>query len=243
MVPSQVVAAIDSMFGPNRNELNQQMVRYTHVAQVATLLGLLDRVPDQLLTLSPADLVDFNLCRSSLEIALYQWRAYGQGEPAKNVGQKDPVERIRRHLVTCPDQMPPEIALPFVLDQETRRGIEERITTAWVNFRVSDWSGATVFAGTAVEGLLLWLARDRLSQPSNTRMPKKPIDELHLSDLINLADQGSWLSASALGQLRLTQDARNLIHPGRCVRLGKVCSRATALTALAGVYAIVEELL
>lgn len=42
--------------------------------------------------------------------------------------------------------------------------------------------------------------------------------------------------------LQLVKDFRNLIHPGRSERLAKKCDRSTALTALAGIVAVVNEL-
>jgi hypothetical protein len=40
----------------------------------------------------------------------------------------------------------------------------------------------------------------------------------------------------------LAKDFRNLIHPGRSVRLQQVCDRATALTALASVEHVIRDL-
>jgi hypothetical protein len=38
ILPSQIVAAIDEMFGAGRNELNPNAVRHHHQAEVRTLL-------------------------------------------------------------------------------------------------------------------------------------------------------------------------------------------------------------
>jgi hypothetical protein len=43
-------------------------------------------------------------------------------------------------------------------------------------------------------------------------------------------------------QARLGKDFRNLIHPGRASRLGKICDRGTALSALAAVEHVVRDL-
>src|SRR6266581_2002962 len=40
----------------------------------------------------------------------------------------------------------------------------------------------------------------------------------------------------------LTRDFRNLVHPGRAIRLGRQCNRATALSALAGIEHVVNDL-
>ena len=45
VLPSQIVSAIDSMFGPNRNEIDGGAVTYVYRAEVHALLNLLDEVP------------------------------------------------------------------------------------------------------------------------------------------------------------------------------------------------------
>lgn len=44
------MAAIDSLFGPSRNELNVEMIRFAQRDNVRTLLSLLRQVPDELVT-------------------------------------------------------------------------------------------------------------------------------------------------------------------------------------------------
>src|SRR5260370_36299163 len=84
----------------------------------------------------------------------------------------------------CHGELPPaEPELPFISDADIRLGIEDRIHAAWTDFNAREWMGATVFAGAALEALLLWgLKRVKLSET-----PKRPLDELHLADLIRLA--------------------------------------------------------
>ena len=56
ILPSQVVAAVDSLFGANRNELDGRAVTHAHRAEVHALLALLDEVPRELIDLSSDDL-------------------------------------------------------------------------------------------------------------------------------------------------------------------------------------------
>ena len=84
----------------------------------------------------------------------------------------------------CHDELPPaEAELPFITDEDIRLGVEDRIHAAWVDFNAREWMGATVFAGAALEALLLW----SLKRVTLTETPKRPLDELHLTDLIRLA--------------------------------------------------------
>ena len=69
--------------------------------------------------------------------------------PANSVGGKDVIERIRRLMLKCHDQLPPrEPELPFIADEDARLGIEDRIQAAWTDFHAREWMGATVLGGT-----------------------------------------------------------------------------------------------
>src|ERR1700730_713549 len=103
IVPSQVVAAMDSLFGPSRNELNTEMIKFAQRVSVRTLLSLLRQVRDELITVPFADYTEYLQCQSSLTSALSVWDVGGQGPAVGNVNGKDPVERIRRTLAVCPD--------------------------------------------------------------------------------------------------------------------------------------------
>jgi hypothetical protein len=97
--------------------------------------------------------------------------------------------------------------------------------------------GATVFAAAALEALLLWaLKRAKLS-----KMPKRPLDELYLADLIHLALENKLIDGASERQAGLAKDARNLIHPGRALRSGEACNKTTALTVLTAVYRVIDE--
>lgn len=242
MRPSLVVDAIEAMFGPSRTELDSRYMSSTHAPEVRTLLAMIDEIPSELMTLGPATLLEFNRCRATLAFAAAIWEKGIGGFQPGQVGGKDPIERIRRLLATCPDEIPPEIELPFVTEIEVRNGIEELVKTAWTNYRVAEWAGATVFAGTAIEALLLWLVRRQQDGQTPIDPDQDPLNKLRFEDLVKRTEEGKWLNKSTIEQIRHGQAARNLIHPGRSIRLGKTCNRATSLTAFAAFYSLAEDL-
>ena len=238
VLPSQVVTAIDTFFGANRNEIDAYAVTILYRSEVHALLSLLDEMPRELIDLPAAEYLELTCCRAVLATTLVRWNA-GDLIPARDVGGKDPVERIRRLMRKCHDELPPpEPILPFISDADIRFGIEDRIHAAWTDFGAREWMGATVLAGAALEALLLWsLRRVTLSAP-----PRRPLDELHLADLIRLAATNSVIDAACEQQASLAKDARNLVHPGRAIRSGDACNKTTALTALTAVYRVIDEL-
>jgi hypothetical protein len=155
------------------------------------------------------------------------------------VGGKDVIERIRRLMLKCRDQLPPpEPELPFIAEDDTRLGIEDRIRAAWTDFNACEWMGATILAGHVIEALLLWAVKKKsVGAPF-----RKPPDELHLPHLIAEAEERGIISAECKQLANLAKDARNLIHPGKATRSGTVCSKATALISLSAVYKIAEDL-
>jgi hypothetical protein len=95
--------------------------------------------------------------------------------------------------------------------------------------------GVTVFAGAALEALLLWaLKRAKLSETL-----RRPLDELQLAELIRLAVKNGVIGQACAQQAGLARDARNLVHPGKALRSGDACNKTTALAA---VYRVIDEL-
>jgi hypothetical protein len=238
VLPSHIVSAIDSMFGPNRNKLDMRAIQHSHKAQVHALLAMLDEVPKQFIDLNAVDYLEFSQCRAVLATALPAWNL-GSIAAASMVGGRDVVERIRRLMMRCRDELPPsEPELPFITEEDVRLGIEDRIQAAWTDFNAREWMGATVLAGHAIEALLLWAVKKK----SGSAPFKKPPNDLHLHDLIAEAAKRNLITSESNQQANLAKDARNLIHPGRATRSGTACNKATALTALSAVYRIAEDL-
>jgi hypothetical protein len=105
-----------------------------------------------------------------------------------------------------------------------------------VNFKASEWLGATVFAGCALEEILLWEVKRAQV------ISQEVADTLHLVDLIKKVRAAKLISSSAADLAELARDGRDLLHPGRVARMGTQCSKATALTALAAAQQVAEEL-
>jgi hypothetical protein len=124
-----------------------------------------------------------------------------------------------------------------------RHGVSEHFD-ARILASAREWMGATVFAGVALEALLLWALKhsDAASCGTDKGKRKKSLDEMLLTVLLDEAAKNGLISADSASQARLAKDARNLVHPGKIARSGDSCSKATALTALAGVYRVVDDL-
>jgi len=214
------------------------MIRFQHRDCVRTLLSLLRQVPDDLIAVPFTEYTEYSQCQSSLTSALSVWDVGDQDRPVKNIGGRDPVERIRRILILCPDENPPPYPdLTFIHDGTARANVQQDIRAAWIDFRSEEWKGATVFATTAVEAILFWLLRAR----TDVRHPEQ-LDKQHLRDYIDEAKRLGVIGEATADQARLATDARNLIHAGKMARTGLACTKATALTALAALESVLGHL-
>jgi hypothetical protein len=109
-----------------------------------------------------------------------------------------------------------------------------KIAAAWANFNSRTWLGATTFAGAAMEAVLLWALQ--------RSAPEKTVTKSRLVDLINAAATAHLISGETATIAHAARDARNLIHPGKVAETGVSCSKASSLSALAGLYRVIEDL-
>ena len=76
-------------------------------------------------------------------------------------------------------------------------------------------------------------------------LPQRPdsnAERWTFTELIEVARQVAVIEEDTATQTRLCKDFRNLIHPGPAARLGQVCDRGTALSALAAVELVARDL-
>lgn len=98
--------------------------------------------------------------------------------------------------------------------------------------------GATVFAAAATEALLFWALKGHPQLKAPGRL-----EQQHLRDYVEEALRLAIVSKETAQQASLAIDGRNLIHAGKVARTGLACSKATALTALAALEAIMNDLI
>jgi hypothetical protein len=82
---------------------------------------------------------------------------------------------------------------------------------------------------------LLWTLKQSGAQA------KKSLDDLMFPDMIELAEMKKLISSDTAIIAHQSKEARNLIHPGKVARKGVSCTKASALTGLAGLYRVIEE--
>jgi hypothetical protein len=122
-----------------------------------------------------------------------------------------------------------------------------------------EWKGSTVLAGPAAEALLLWAIKESEQKASGSisgaiaalrsagsfgqqQPSSSDPDRWSFAELIEVARQLDRIKPPTAEQAALGRNFRNLIHPGRAIRLDQICDRGTALSALAAVELIARDL-
>ena len=129
------------------------------------------------------------------------------------------------------------------------------ISTAHNSLANGESKSATVMAGAAIEALLLWALQEHTTRAERDQaaqalmgvgtLTKKPGTNLQQWVLDQFIEVGAYLAiidADTAIQARLARNYRNLIHPGRAIRLGQTCDRGTALSAAAAVELVSRDL-
>ncbi|BAM87731.1 hypothetical protein S58_17240 [Bradyrhizobium oligotrophicum S58] len=236
VLPSEVVLAIELLIGAKPTDIDDRRLKHHYLPEVKTILTLLNDVPSELMELPFQSYLELSRCRAVLAATVARWEI-GDTIVVRDVGSRDAMERIRQLMLQCRDTIPPpEPELPFITDPDRRAGIEEKARAAWIDFGAQEWLGATTFAGSALESLLLWAVEKAGSKT------KKAPNDMVLSELVDAAAGAGLLTSSGEKLAHMARDARNLIHPGRVAKLGVSCTKASALTAMAALYTVAEEL-
>lgn len=255
VVPSQVVEVIDQLYSDARTNTKAVI---GNGAGLSAIVALAREIPAELLPLTGQALSDFFVCLQFMEATQQSSLAHQRGYQVAEYRDCSTIFLLRSLLAKCPDDAPaPGTAeLLFVGDVDLRDSIRRDVSAANQDMVNGEWKGATVLAGSATEALLLWAVQDAERQKKGaiaaavslligaTTLSQKPNsnpERWNLIELIEVALQLALITPDTATQARLGKDFRNLIHPGRAARLGQVCDRATALSALAAVEHVVRD--
>lgn len=223
------------------------------------IVAVVERIPSDLLTLGGDDYVAFASGLTTLKHALEVWPTRGgqfEIRSTPGFGDLSPITLIRRALAKCADTAPvvTTAELAFIKDKDFRDSLRVDVSTAHTALANGEWKPATVIAGSVVEALLLWrLNQEKPSDITASRtnlfaskvVPRDPgVDLLKwtLLPLIEVARDRAVINRDTADQCSLAKDFRNLIHPGRSIRLNTKCTRGTALSAVAAMERVIEGL-
>ncbi len=254
VVPSQAVNVIDKLF-PKFREQKSGERRYlsaSNDSQLVALLEVVQLIPSELINLSDDDYVEFISSIAAVRNMIETWKTNhsAQFESIPGLRPLSPVSLIRQALAKCPDEFPSTTTaeLIFITNPDFRNRLRLDIGAIEGALSNSEWKAATVLAGSVVEALLLWALQQENSTNVSVAVASQGLkassnlEEWNLFQYIEVAAELKIITADTATQCRLGKDFRNLIHPGRAQRLGQACNRGTALSAVAAVEHVVNDL-
>jgi len=254
VLPSEVVRVIEALFpGHVENNFQGILLVAANLSALEVISELVEQIPEELITLQSSEysalIAGVAGIRSELASVSSVRQVSGRNIVRLTGFDQTPVALVHGALEKCPDNAPSAqtAGLEFIEEEGLRDNLRLDISSAETAISNGEWKGATVLAGSVVEALLLWALQARSpsdirstiealrqSEPS-FRDPGENLERWDMYSLIEVAAKLQVISTNTAGQCRLAKDFRNLIHPGRAQRLGEVCDRATALSAMAAV--------
>jgi hypothetical protein len=111
-----------------------------------------------------------------------------------------------------------------------------------------EWKASTVLAGAVIEALLLWAIEQQTPASLHSvltslgrKLNSNP-QKWFLSDYIDVGERLNLLKPNTVTLCRVAKDFRNLIHPGRALRLNQPCNRGTALAAVSALEHVIQDI-
>lgn len=252
VLPSEAVKLILKVC-PHTSVNSNPTLGHLDAKGLAAVIATVDEIPRELLAVDSATLTEFIEATAVVRYFIDECRTLGnnaRGIPGSYVTV------IRDVLQKCPDQAVPAAtaSLSFIQDQGFRDDLRADIASVDASFKERDWKAATVMAGSVMEALLLWALQQKPAAAVQAQLnictsagacgtPRRAApEEWDLHHYIEVAAGLGFIKSDTASQLRIAKDFRNLIHPGRVVRLSKKCDRGTALAAAAGVEFAIRDL-
>jgi hypothetical protein len=258
VLPSDVVRMIDMNFPWANSTKNEGQVQWRMLPALNAVLSLISNIPESMLRLSPDQYVDFLWAQSSLHSVV---KLLETGQVSAGGGVNWPVIKnlnalamVRHLLLDCPDEIihPMVSTLAFLKDSELIQSIQLDISSAEASFNGGEWKPTAVMAGAALEALLLWAIMQHSESERGSAIDELKLGKLDaahpegqqwgLAKYIPVAKQLRAILPESAQQANLAQDFRNLIHPGRQIRLQMKCDRGAARAALAAVDLVIRDL-
>jgi hypothetical protein len=252
VVPSDVVKLIEKIWPDLYARTDPHLtLNYSYRPHLQAIVEMYDRIPDDLLAPPRDEYPTLMAAVGGIRAAIVQFNIAGDSrtiDKTPGLGNVDPVTALRSVLQKCPDEVAGQAAtdrLAFLADEDLQRDLALDVASAHRSVTAGDWKAATVVAGSVVEALLLWRLQKHDPTPLGaavTKLKLKPSpDQWDLGEQIRVCEELGILKPETHELAEITRKFRNLIHPGRAIRLAQACDKGTALAALAAVERVIVD--
>jgi hypothetical protein len=261
VIPSEVVHFIDAVLpgAALQAEDNTSNLEYdyTYTGQLAAVADLAERIPEHLITLPDEDYYVYIAALNYVREIIPEWQSRGNTRPLRKIPNVanglNPVTLVRKFLATCPDDLPSPQSQQFVFiaDKDLKASLHEDMAIIERALADHEWKTATVMAGALIEAVLLWALEEKdvkspgvpLARAKALKLSVRAdsLKEWELHPFVEVAgDLGIIIKDTKTG-CGLAKNFRNLIHPGRAIRLQTTCDRGTAFAGVAALEHVMRD--
>jgi hypothetical protein len=240
-VPSQVCEFLDERV-PAAGRGESFYLEPSYAGVLSHLLTMIDGISPHLLTLTGKAAAEFGESTEAIRTTLSVWRSGVHSvslNPLVGKDGKNPLTFIRKHLGSLADEgASNELEnLQFIAEEDLRRALATDIHSMNAALDRGAWKAATVLAGSVTEALLLdaLLKREPEAKTAGSGLKTPTGSDLSswtMHQLTLVADALKIVHTDTVAQCLLAKNFRNLIHPGRSIRLGQFCDRGTAFAGI-----------
>lgn len=260
VLPSQVVAFVDAAI-PDAARIQAEgsplSIDYSENAFLRALSELIERM-DEILLPTGEEYVTYVAAVSAIDAILNEWQSRDVTRPLKRVPGTDenPVITIRKILEHCPDQRIPEkiVGFEFIADDHYRRQLLMEMLSVEDLLKDSQWKAVMVMASSLMEAIfceclmnvpaadLEPAVKAAIADGAVRKNTKGNPENWNLPTYVHVARQVGLITERTKQQALLAGDYRNLVHPGKTRREAVTCNRATALSVVAGLEHVVDDI-
>jgi hypothetical protein len=226
--------------------------------EVASILQLFSEIPPHLIVLNNAKYAELQYGVAAASSVLEIWKTRGEAwalGSSPRFRHLNPIKLIYDALKLCPDESPAPgtTTLAFIIDKDLRDSLRLDLSSVNADLANGEWKGATILGGSLCESLLLWKLQQQAQQNITNGVtalvqaktlgsqPAANLEQWNLHQYVEVAVHLNLIKDPTAKQVRLAKDFRNLIHPGKAIRLGQKCDRGTALAVVAAVELIIRD--
>jgi hypothetical protein len=229
------------------------------VVGLMAVMELVGRLPDELLPGRAEDYSKYIAAVAAIRDRVEKWRSgLDTGYPMQGLREydgKNPILILRDVLSSCPDESPSSASsdLSFIHDSDLRNDLRQDLSAVNMALAQGEWKSSTVLGGSLCEALLLWKLQEeplpnvsaaavRLTAAKVFDKPSGSLEKWSLHQYTEVASELGFIKKDTAIQVRQAKDFRNLVHPGKAMRLGQKCDRGTAHAVVAAIEFIIRDL-
>jgi hypothetical protein len=258
--PSQIAGYLAATFKRRDESHLHHTAMQQNIGAISGFIRLYDQLPHELLRLREEEYAELVAAFETVRFGVDQFRLNTRIESLYPIsGAQGALATVWKLIETLPDEVPATSHdLAFIGDPDLREMVQLDISAISVDLQSGEWQGATIFAGSCCETLLLYAlqtveARQNGSIASAVgaikwghRQSPDPLNltgtSWNLSLYSEVSEHLKVISTTTRSEVDRSRDYRNLIHPAKAIREQVTFDRGTAFIGVGALEHVIRDL-